>query len=60
MGEPLGEWVPAQAREITDAATAEFVRELLVEKYGGMVAMFEAQTLAKGLAYTVLLIETGA
>jgi uncharacterized protein len=58
-GEPLGTWVPAQAGEMTDAATAELVRKLLVAKYGGMVAMFEAQTKAKGLEYTVILIETG-
>jgi uncharacterized protein len=60
VGEPLGTWVPAKAREITDPATAELVRKLLVSKYGDMVAMFEARTKASGLEYTVLLIEPGA
>jgi PPOX class probable F420-dependent enzyme len=60
MGEPLGEWLAAQAQETTDAATAQHVRDLLVAKYGEMVAMFEAQTQAKGLEYTVLVIEPGA
>jgi uncharacterized protein len=59
-GEPLGQWLPARAREATDAATFQRVRELLISKYGPMVAQFEAQTAAKGLKYTVLLIETGA
>jgi uncharacterized protein len=59
-GEPLGTWVAAQAREMTDATTAGLVRKLLVEKYGEMVSMFEARTKAEGLEYTVLLIETGA
>jgi PPOX class probable F420-dependent enzyme len=59
-GEPLGKWIHARAREMTDAATAELVRKLLVEKYGEMVALFEARTKAEGLEYTVLLIEAGA
>jgi PPOX class probable F420-dependent enzyme len=56
-GEPLGTWVPAQARETTEAALAAHVRELLVAKYGDLVAYFEAQNKAKGLEYTLLLIE---
>lgn len=59
MGEPLGEWLPAQAQEVTDPAIFNFVRHLLVEKYGDLVAMFEAQTQAKGLEYTVLVIKPG-
>ena len=58
-GEPLGDWVPARAREVTDSATADFVRGLLVEKYGDMVAYFEEQTKARGFEYTVLLLEVG-
>jgi len=59
-GEPLGEWVTAQGREITDAATASLVQKLLVEKYAEQVAMFEARTKAGGLEYTVLCINPGA
>ena len=59
-GEPLGEWVPARAREAADEATTALVRRLLVEKYGDAVAMFEARTLAGGLVYTSLVIEMGA
>ncbi len=59
MGEPLGEWIPAQAQESTDAVIAQHVRDLLVAKYGDMVAMFEAQTQANGLEYTVLVIDPG-
>jgi PPOX class probable F420-dependent enzyme len=58
-GEPLGTWVPAQARELTDNLTAERVRELLFQKYGDMVGWFENQTRSKGLVYTVILIELG-
>lgn len=59
MGEPLGSWVPAQAREATDAATAERVRTLLVSKYGDMVAVFEARARESGMASTVLQLEVG-
>lgn len=58
-GEPLGEWVPAIAREISAPTIFARVRELLIEKYGAMVETFEAQTAAQGLAYTVLEISVG-
>ncbi|MCX6081479.1 MAG: PPOX class F420-dependent oxidoreductase [Chloroflexi bacterium] len=57
VGEPLGDWIPATAREMTDADTAVLVRKLLVEKYADMVARFEAQAKADGLEYTAILIE---
>ncbi len=59
VGEPLGEWVPAIARETSAPAIFARVRELLLEKYGAMVEAFEAQTLAQGMAYTVLEISVG-
>jgi PPOX class probable F420-dependent enzyme len=59
-GEPLGSWVPAQARIVSDEATFALVRSLLVEKYGDMVATFEARALAAGQIYTVIMIELGA
>jgi len=60
-GEPLGEWIPAQASEATDQATAALMRKLLVDKYSlDMVTMFEARTKANGQEYTVLRINPGA
>lgn len=59
VGEPLGAWVPAIARENSAPAIFARVRELLIEKYGAMVEAFEAQTAAQGLAYTVLEISVG-
>jgi PPOX class probable F420-dependent enzyme len=58
-GEPIGTWVAGQAREVTDPATFSLIRRLLVEKYGDMVAMFEARTRASGLEYTALVIDLG-
>ncbi len=55
-GEPLGYWVLAHSREATDTATFGLVRTLLVEKYGDMVAMFEARAKESGQKYTVLMI----
>lgn len=54
VGEPLGEWTAATARETRDPAVFARVRELLVAKYGAMVESFEAQAAAQGLVYTVL------
>jgi PPOX class probable F420-dependent enzyme len=57
-GEPLGSWTPGQARELTDEATFQHVRRLLVEKYGSpLVEMFEARNEASGLKYTVIKID---
>jgi len=56
-GEPLGAWVAAQAREMSDEATFEYVKTLLMTKYGEMVTALEAQTQAQGQKYTVLLVE---
>ncbi len=53
-GEPLGEWISARAREVTDSAVYERVRALLWEKYGPMVGQFEARARESGLEYTIL------
>ena len=39
-GTPTGDWVPATAREITDAEIAKKVNHLLDKKYGLMKKMF--------------------
>lgn len=54
LGEPLGEWRMAVAREVNTPEIMARVRERLIAKYGAMVEMFEAQTAAQGLNYTVL------
>lgn len=54
LGEPLGEWMMAVAREVNTPEIMARVRERLIAKYGAMVEMFEAQTAAQGLNYTVL------
>ncbi len=56
-GEPIGEWLAAQACELTDADSAGLVDRLLVEKYGDQVVKFASQVRASGLEYTVILIE---
>jgi len=56
-GEPLGEWLPAFAQETTDPAVFAQVRELLLAKYGPMVATFEAQAAERGQTYTIIKIE---
>lgn len=56
-GEPLGEWLPAFAHENTDPAVFARVRELLLAKYGPMVATFEAQAAERGQVYTIIKIE---
>lgn len=56
QGEPLGEWVAAQAREITDGMTYEKIGNLIYAKYGEMAKTFEARTLASGQKYTVIKI----
>jgi PPOX class probable F420-dependent enzyme len=56
-GTPTGEWVPAEAVEVTDEQTAELVRRLLEKKYGAVqVKAFAAATALRGEKYTVLKI----
>lgn len=53
-----GEWVTAQAVEVTDEGTANLVAGLLEKKYGEeRVRQFAAATETRGDRYTVLKIE---
>ncbi len=56
-GEPLGEWVPALARELGDAGTYAKVADLLSAKYGKQPKIYEANAIARGEKYTVLEIK---
>lgn len=56
-GEPHGEWVPALARELTDAGSYGKVANLLAEKYGEQPKIYEANAIARGEKYTVLEIK---
>lgn len=53
-GSLLGDWLPAQARQITDNDTAQKVDHLLDRKYGLMKKMFALTTAMQGIKYTVL------
>jgi hypothetical protein len=53
-GALLGEWLPAQAREVTDDDTARKVDHLLDQKYGLMKKMFAMASALRGRHYTVL------
>ncbi len=54
-GAVTGEWVAAEAVEVTDEETAELVRRLLEKKYGVVqVKAFAAATALRGEKYTVL------
>ncbi len=57
-GNPTGEWVNAQAVEVTDPETAELVGRLLEKKYGVVqVKAFAAATALRREKYTVLKIQ---
>lgn len=57
-GSPKGDWVAAQAVEVTDEASAKRVAELLDKKYGVVqVRSFAALTALRRERYTVLKIE---
>ena len=57
-GTPTGEWVAAQAVEVTDEGTANLVTGLLEKKYGEeRVRQFASATAARGDRYTVLRIK---
>lgn len=53
-GTPLGDWFPAQAREVKDAPTHQKVDRLLDRKYGLMKKMFALASRIQGRQYTVL------
>ncbi|MFT3892541.1 MAG: PPOX class F420-dependent oxidoreductase [Anaerolineales bacterium] len=56
-GKVTGEWVAAEAVEVTDEQTAELVRRLLERKYGAVqVKSFAALTAIRREKYTVLRI----
>jgi PPOX class probable F420-dependent enzyme len=56
-GNPTGEWVQAQAVEVTDQETADRAARLLEEKYGAeRVRQFVAATAAQGRTYTIIKI----
>jgi PPOX class probable F420-dependent enzyme len=56
-GTLLGEWIAANAREVTDQATYQKVDQLLDKKYGLMKKMFVMASAIQGRGYTVLEIE---
>ena len=53
-GALLGEWIPANAREVTDTETAAKVDRLLDKKYGLLKKVFALSSALKGRKYTVL------
>ena len=56
-GAPTGTWVPAEAREITDAEIFKKVNRLLDKKYGLMKKMFALQAAREGRQDTILEIK---
>ena len=58
-GALLGEWIPAAAREVTDADTAAKVDRLLDKKYGLLKKMFALSSAIQGKKYTIIEIKTG-
>lgn len=57
-GTPTGEWIAAQAVEVTDPDSADLVRRLLEKKYGVVqVKAFAAMTALRKEKYTVLKIQ---
>lgn len=53
-GTLLGDWIPAQAREVKDAAMHQKVDGLLDRKYGLMKKMFALASRIQGQQYTLL------
>jgi len=58
-GALLGEWIPAQARVVSDETTYQKVDRLLDQKYGLMKRMFGMATALQGRKYTVLELKEG-
>ena len=56
-GALLGEWIPAAAREVTDADTAVKVDRLLDKKYGLLKKMFALSSAIQGRKYTIIEIK---
>ena len=56
-GTPVGTWVPADAREITDAEVSKKVNHLLDKKYGLMKKMFSLGGARQGRQDTILEIK---
>jgi PPOX class probable F420-dependent enzyme len=57
-GSPTGQWVTAQAVEVSEQETVSLVAQWLEEKYGAeRVRQFAAATAAQGRAYTIIKIE---
>jgi uncharacterized protein len=56
-GKLVGNWVPAQAREVTDPEVSTKVNHLLDRKYGLMKKLFENQRAQKGGKDTILQIK---
>lgn len=56
-GAVLGEWIPAIAREVQDAAIDHKADRLLDKKYGLMKKMFGLASALQGKKYTVLEIK---
>jgi PPOX class probable F420-dependent enzyme len=56
-GTPTGTWIPADAREITDAQIAEKVDRLLGKKYGLMKKIFALSAARQGRQDTILEIK---
>lgn len=53
-GTLLGDWIPAQAREVKDSAIHQKVDRLLDRKYGLMKKMFALASRIQGQQYTLL------
>ena len=56
-GALLGEWIPAAAREVTDADIAVKVDRLLDKKYGLLKKMFALSSAIQGRKYTIIEIK---
>jgi PPOX class probable F420-dependent enzyme len=59
-GKVLGEWVPGQGAEITDAAAEQRVNGLLNKKYGLQKKLFELMGRVRGDKSTILRIDLAA
>jgi PPOX class probable F420-dependent enzyme len=53
-GEALGVWLAVRASEVSDGPISARAAKLINAKYGNLAKMFEAQTLEKGLKYTII------
>lgn len=57
QGEPLGEWLPARARIISDPALEHQVNQWLDQKYGLQKKMFDAMGKLRKTRYAAIEIE---